>query len=56
MLTFKHHSTEHHRWLQQTQKVSKEKLATPSVSIFDTADLPAEVVNDVSAPVTSKSQ
>jgi hypothetical protein len=55
MLTFKHTQQSITDDCNKLQRISKEKLAIPSSAyIFDTADLPAEVVNDVPAPGTSK--
>jgi len=54
MLTFKHtqHNITHD--CNKLQRLSKEKFATPSAYIFNTADLPVVVVNDVSATGASK--
>jgi len=54
MLTFKHTQQNITYDCNKLQRISKEKLATPYAYIFDIAVLPAEVVNDVSAPGTSK--
>lgn len=54
MLTFKHTQQKITDDCNKLQRISKEKLATPSTYIFDIAALPGEVVNDVSAPGTSK--